>query len=46
MKVMTDKPNPMFLGKDSPLPQNPEEAVLDYVPNPRANFVPNPLCRT
>ncbi len=27
---------PAFLGKDTPLPQSPEEAVLDYVPNPRA----------
>jgi 7-cyano-7-deazaguanine reductase len=26
---------PQFLGKDTPLPQSPEEAVLDYVPNPR-----------
>ena len=37
---MTDTPdtpalNPAFLGKDSPLPRSPEEAVLDYVPNPR-----------
>ena len=27
---------PAFLGKDTPLPTSPEEAVLDYVPNPRA----------
>jgi 7-cyano-7-deazaguanine reductase len=27
---------PRFLGKDSPLPTSPEEAQLDYVPNPRA----------
>lgn len=40
MSCMTDKitnaPSPMFLGKDSMLPASPEEAVLDYVPNPRA----------
>jgi 7-cyano-7-deazaguanine reductase len=39
--AMTDTPplnpalNPAFLGKDSPLPRSPEEARLDYVPNPR-----------
>lgn len=27
--------NPAFLGKNSPLPASPEEARLDYVPNPR-----------
>ncbi|MEM8724408.1 MAG: preQ(1) synthase [Pseudomonadota bacterium] len=27
--------NPAFLGKDSPLPASPDEAQLDYVPNPR-----------
>ena len=27
---------PKHLGKASPLPSSPEEAVLDYVPNPRA----------
>ncbi len=26
---------PEFLGKDTPLPKSPEEARLDYVPNPR-----------
>ena len=26
---------PAFLGKDTPLPSSPEDAVLDYVPNPR-----------
>jgi 7-cyano-7-deazaguanine reductase len=26
---------PAFLGKDTPLPASPEEARLDYVPNPR-----------
>lgn len=25
----------MFLGKDSALPASPEDAILDYVPNPR-----------
>ncbi len=33
---MTEQSNPIFLGKTSPLPQNPQEAMLDYVPNPRA----------
>jgi len=32
---MTDQPQTRFLGKDSPMPTSPEEAVLDYVPNPR-----------
>lgn len=32
---MSDQPQTRFLGKDSPLPTSPEEAVLDYVPNPR-----------
>jgi len=26
---------PMHLGQSSQLPASPEEAVLDYVPNPR-----------
>ncbi|OZA30497.1 MAG: NADPH-dependent 7-cyano-7-deazaguanine reductase QueF, partial [Novosphingobium sp. 17-62-9] len=26
---------PLFLGQNSSLPASPEEAVLDYVPNPR-----------
>ncbi len=26
---------PAFLGKDTPLPASPDEAQLDYVPNPR-----------
>ena len=26
---------PQFLGQESALPQSPEQAVLDYVPNPR-----------
>ncbi|WP_447526130.1 preQ(1) synthase [Parasphingorhabdus sp. NYA22] len=37
---MTDKPSappaPKFLGKTSSMPASPEEAILDYVPNPRA----------
>ncbi|MEM6908680.1 MAG: preQ(1) synthase [Pseudomonadota bacterium] len=32
----SSKLDPVFLGKDSPLPATPEEAQLDYVPNPRA----------
>lgn len=28
--------SPRFLGQDSALPASPEEATLDYVPNPRA----------
>ena len=32
---MSDQPQTRFLGKDSPLPTSPEEALLDYVPNPR-----------
>ena len=32
---MSDTVNPKFLGKDSALPASPEEAQLDYVPNPR-----------
>lgn len=32
---MSNDLNPQFLGKDSKLPQTPEEAILDYVPNPR-----------
>jgi 7-cyano-7-deazaguanine reductase len=31
-------PAPQFLGKDTPLPSSPDEAVLDYVPNPRAGL--------
>ena len=26
---------PKFLGKDTPLPASPDDAQLDYVPNPR-----------
>ncbi len=36
---MTDAPtassDPKFLGKTSAMPASPEEAMLDYVPNPR-----------
>ena len=28
---------PKFLGRDTALPSSPEEAVLDYVPNPRGD---------
>ncbi|RYD92418.1 MAG: NADPH-dependent 7-cyano-7-deazaguanine reductase QueF, partial [Sphingomonadales bacterium] len=27
--------NPIHLGQSSSLPSSPEQAVLDYVPNPR-----------
>ncbi len=33
--AMTDELKPMYLGAQSALPQTPEEAELDYVPNPR-----------
>jgi hypothetical protein len=33
--IMTDTLQPKFLGAQSALPQTPEEAQLDYVPNPR-----------
>ena len=33
--IMNDMPKPKFLGAQSALPQTPEEAQLDYVPNPR-----------
>ena len=38
MESTPDNPSgaPAFLGKQTDLPQSPEEAVLDYVPNPRA----------
>jgi 7-cyano-7-deazaguanine reductase len=32
---MTDQA-PRFLGQPSTLPASPDEAALDYVPNPRA----------
>ncbi len=37
MNTTPDKPAaaPQFLGKETPLPASPDEAVLDYVPNPR-----------
>jgi len=31
----TDPPRPLHLGQNSALPSSPDEAVLDYVPNPR-----------
>ncbi|MDZ4306782.1 preQ(1) synthase [Allopontixanthobacter sp.] len=36
---MSDTPSPAFLGKTTPLPASPEEAALDYVPNPRMGSV-------
>jgi 7-cyano-7-deazaguanine reductase len=33
--IMTDTLKPKFLGAQSALPQTPEVAQLDYVPNPR-----------
>jgi 7-cyano-7-deazaguanine reductase len=35
MRDMSDTVTPRFLGENSPLPTSPEEAELDYVPNPR-----------
>ena len=32
---MVNPPAPRFLGQSSPLPASPDEASLDYVPNPR-----------
>ena len=32
---MSDTPQTLHLGQDSSLPTSPEEAKLDYVPNPR-----------
>jgi len=32
---MSDTPAPKFLGANTALPASPEEAELDYVPNPR-----------
>jgi 7-cyano-7-deazaguanine reductase len=32
---MSDTPDTTFLGRQTPLPTSPEDAVLDYVPNPR-----------
>lgn len=33
---MSDQPTTRFLGQSSTLPPSPEDAQLDYVPNPRA----------
>lgn len=33
---LSDESGPRFLGQQTPLPVSPEEAVLDYVSNPRA----------
>ena len=33
---MTQPSAPLHLGRQSALPASPQEAVLDYVPNPRA----------
>ena len=35
MRGMSDTPQPRHLGRASKLPASPEEAELDYVPNPR-----------
>ncbi|MGB5077336.1 MAG: preQ(1) synthase [Sphingorhabdus sp.] len=32
---MTEQPNTLFLGSQSPMPASPDAAQLDYVPNPR-----------
>ncbi len=34
---MVKTPNPLFLGQMSALPASPDEALLDYVPNPRVS---------
>jgi 7-cyano-7-deazaguanine reductase len=36
METTPEQAAPAFLGKDTPIPRSPNEAVLDYVPNPRA----------
>lgn len=36
MRDMSDTVTPRFLGQQTGLPSSPVEAVLDYVPNPRA----------
>jgi 7-cyano-7-deazaguanine reductase len=33
---MSDTPHTTYLGQHSPLPASPDEARLDYVPNPRS----------
>ncbi len=35
MRGMSDTPSTLHLGQTSPLPASPDEAQLDYVPNPR-----------
>jgi 7-cyano-7-deazaguanine reductase len=35
MRGMSDTPPPLHLGQTSALPASPDEAELDYVPNPR-----------
>ena len=35
MRAMNDQPDTRFLGLPSAIPASPEEAQLDYVPNPR-----------
>jgi 7-cyano-7-deazaguanine reductase len=35
MRGMSDTPSPLHLGRASRLPATPEEAMLDYVANPR-----------
>ncbi len=37
MRGMSDTPETTHLGRQGPLPASPEEAKLDYVPNPRKN---------
>ena len=36
ISVAMTQHSPRFLGQPSPLPASPDEAALDYVPNPRA----------
>ena len=36
MRGMSDTPVTAHLGRQSALPASPQEAMLDYVPNPRA----------
>jgi 7-cyano-7-deazaguanine reductase len=36
MSMPSDHPGPKYLGQTSGLPASPDEAELDYVPNPRA----------
>ncbi len=39
MRGMSDTPQPQFLGRQTPLPASPDEAVLDCVPNPREGIL-------